>query len=94
MEGTFYGEEVVGGRNTLVFKLVSNNPEKTESIARETLWVCKKEFIPIRYEAFDVLGEKILSGNFKEIKLNVDLEDRLFMKIKRSKEDKIVSSER
>ena len=69
-------------------------PEKTESVARETLWVCKKEFIPIRFEAFDVFGEKIISANFKEIELNVDLEDRLFMKIKRSKEDKIVSSER
>jgi len=86
LEGIFSGEEVVESRNTLVFKLVSNNPERTESVAKETLWVCKKEFIPVKYVQYDLSGEKILSSLFKDIKLNIDLDNKLFMKFKRVKE--------
>lgn len=88
----FAGEENVEGRQTLVFELLSRNPERSNDVAKEILWVDKDELIPLKYIHYDTSGMLILSAQFKDIKINVEFEDWLFDRFKKDegyKKDKI-----
>ncbi|MCK5057582.1 MAG: hypothetical protein KAT34_13050 [Candidatus Aminicenantes bacterium] len=84
-DGTFSGEEVAAGRDTIKYTIVSKESQKTRSIAKEILWVDKREFIPVKYVQYDSLGKIIMSNLHKDIKLNIKLDNKLFRKFKRYK---------
>lgn len=84
-DSTFSGEETVDGRNTLVYMLSSKDPEKTKFITKETLWVDKEEFIPVKYVQYDSEGIIIQSSRHRDIEINIDLKDDLFKKCRKIK---------
>lgn len=81
-EAIFSGEEVTAGRNTIKYIIISKDPEKTKSVAKEILWIDKKEFIPVKFVQYNSAGKIIMSGLYKDIELNVPLEDKLFKKFR------------
>jgi outer membrane lipoprotein-sorting protein len=85
IECTFIGEETIDGKETMVFILSSKEPGKTRNVAQEKLWIDSKELIPIKYVQQDIAGKIILSAFYTYIKLNPDLDDRLFKKFKEPK---------
>jgi outer membrane lipoprotein-sorting protein len=80
--GIFSGEEVAAGRNTLKYKLISKNPGKTRDVAQELLWIDKKELIPVKYVQYNSQGKILMSALYKDIQLNVDLDNKIFKKFK------------
>ncbi len=84
-EAKFSRKEIVERRNTEVYVIISKEPKKTRSVAKETLWIDSKEFIPVKYVQQDKSGKIILSALYKDIILNLDLDDKLFMKFKKGK---------
>jgi outer membrane lipoprotein-sorting protein len=84
-EAIYSREEMVEGRNTKVYVIFSKEPKKTRRVAKETLWIDSKEFIPVKYVQQDKSGKIILSALYKDIILNLDLDDKLFMKFKKVK---------
>jgi outer membrane lipoprotein-sorting protein len=78
----FSGEEAAAGRDTMKYKLISKDPEKTGNVAQEILWVDKKELIPVKYVQYNSQGKILMSGLYTDIRLNVDLDDQLFKKFK------------
>lgn len=84
-DSTFSGEETVDGRNTFVYMLFSKDPEKTKFITKETLWVDKEEFIPVKYLQYDSDGIIMQSSRHRYIEINIDLKDKLFEKFKKIK---------
>ena len=85
--GQFVGEESVEGRETLVFELLSQYPERSNDVAKEILWVDKEELIPLKYVHYDTSGMLILSAQFKDIKINVEFEDSFFDRFKKGEGD-------
>ena len=86
-DSQFAGEENVEGRQTLVFELLSQYPERSNGVAKEVLWVDKEELIPLKYVHYDTTGKVVLSALFKEIKINVELEDAFFERFKKGDAD-------
>lgn len=83
----FAGEENVEGRQTLVFELISQYPERSNDVAKEVLWVDKEELIPLKYVHYDTSGMLVLSAQFKDIKIDVEFEDSFFERFKKGSED-------
>ena len=84
-ESTFSGEETVDRTNTLVFMLSFKDPENIKFIAKETLWVDKEDFIPVKYILYDSEGIIIQSLRYRDIEINIDLKDELFKKFRKTK---------
>ena len=83
----FAGEEDVEGRQTLVFELISQFPERSNDVAKEVLWIDKEELIPLKYVHYDTSGMLVLSAQFKDIKIDAEFEDWLFERFKKDSED-------
>ncbi|MFC2140892.1 outer membrane lipoprotein carrier protein LolA [Acidobacteriota bacterium] len=81
-EAEFSGEEVTAGRDTMKYKLISKDPEKTGNVAQEILWIDKKELIPVKYVQYSTQGKILMSGLYTDIQLNVDLDNKIFKKFK------------
>jgi outer membrane lipoprotein-sorting protein len=80
--GRFAGQEAAAGRKTDKYIIISKEPDHTSGVAKEMLWIDKKECIPVKYVQYNSVGKIIMSSLYKEIELNVDLEDRLFTKFR------------
>ncbi len=78
----FSGEEVAAGRDTMKYKLISNDPEKTGNVAQEILWIDRKELIPVKYVQYNSQGKILMSALYTDIQLNPDLDNKLFKKFK------------
>jgi outer membrane lipoprotein-sorting protein len=72
------GEEPVGGRLSWIYELVSKDPGKTESLAREKIWVDARDDIITRYQLFDTEGRLAEAATFTSIVLDPDLAPGLF----------------
>lgn len=81
-EGIFSGEETLSGRDTIKYKLISKNPGKTKGVAQEVLWIDKKELIPLKFVQYNSEGEILMFAWYKDIELNVALNDRIFKKFR------------
>jgi outer membrane lipoprotein-sorting protein len=81
-DGIFSGEEVAAGRDTMKYKLISKDPGRTNDVAQELLWIDKKELIPVKYVQYNSQGKILMSALYKDIQLNVELDNQLFKKFK------------
>ena len=81
-ESMFSGKEFVAGRNTIKYTIISKDSQKTKSIAKEILWIDNKEFIPVKYVQYNSAGKIIMSSLYKDIELNVHVENKLFKKFR------------
>jgi len=77
------GQDTLDGRSVLVYEIASREPARTQGIAREKLWVAVPDDLPVRYEMFDTSGRLVLMAHFKDIHLDQNLPDSLFMDFKR-----------
>jgi len=72
------GKEMVGERETILLEMRSKDPQETRGIAHEKIWVDKELKVPLKYEHYDVNNKLIRSSTYKDIKINVGLEENLF----------------
>lgn len=72
------GEEDLDGRKVLVYELVSKDPSKSRSVAKETIWIDKDQDLLIKYRQYDSSGQLIQSGYYKNIKINSGLKASIF----------------
>ncbi len=79
-EGSFQiiGREMVGERETILLEMRSKEPQETQGIAYERIWVDKELKVPIKYEHYDINNQLIRSSNYEDIEINVGLEENLF----------------
>lgn len=72
------GREMVGERETILLEMKSKDPQETRGIAYEKIWVDNKLRMPLKYEHYDINNRLIRSSTYKDIKINVGLEENLF----------------
>ena len=75
----FVREEILDGRSSYVFRLVSDAPDKTMAVKSEDLWVDAETFFPVRYFQYDDSGRLIRKANVRELRFNAGISERLFM---------------
>lgn len=71
-------EMVLAGRPTLYYVLVSLQPEKTLSVAKEELWIDKETYSPVKFIDYDASGKVIRKSVFENMIINVGLKGELF----------------
>jgi outer membrane lipoprotein-sorting protein len=74
------GEEPVGGRLSRVYELVSSDPARTSSIAREKIWFDAELDVITQFQLFDRNNNLFQSSTFTDIVLNPGLNKDLFKK--------------
>ena len=72
------GMDIINGRQTLHYELLSEHPEQTKSISKEDIWIDNREYILIQYKQYNQNGIVIQSGVYKDIILNTNMSDTLF----------------
>ena len=82
-DGSKSTEEFIDCRPTIVFEFISKDPERTDYVAREKLWIDKEDYIIIKYSMYDIYGKLIQSSSFKDIELDTGFEEEMFTKFKR-----------
>lgn len=75
----FLGEEILKGRKTYYYKLISDAPEKTQSIKTEDLWVDAETYFPVQYFQYDAAGLMIRKAIITDLKFNSGIDERLFV---------------
>ena len=70
------------GQPALYYLLVSANPEKTLQVAREELWIDKATYAPLKFTEYDRHGTVIREVEYKNMAVDVGLEESLFSAIK------------
>jgi outer membrane lipoprotein-sorting protein len=76
-------QDILDGRPVLVYEITSQDPARTQGIAREKIWVAVPEDLLLRYEMYDRDGRLAMMSHFKEIVLDSGLPDSLFKDFKR-----------
>ena len=66
------------GKPALYYRLVSTNPEKTLSVAREELWIDKATYAPMKFIEYDRYGTVIRKVEYKDMVVDVGLKGELF----------------
>ncbi len=74
------GEEPVGGRLSRVYELISADPARTSSIAREKIWFDVEMNVITQFQLFDRDNNLFQSSTFTDIVLNPGLSKDLFKK--------------
>ncbi|MGE5430486.1 MAG: LolA family protein [Syntrophomonadaceae bacterium] len=72
------GEETLDGRKVLVYELISKDPARSRSVAKENIWIDKDQDLLIKYRQYDSSGVLIQSGYYKNIKINSGLNTSVF----------------
>lgn len=72
------GRDEVEGRSVRVFELVSQDPARTQGIAREKVWFEPERGIFVRYQIFNAKGVLVQSGACTRILLDPELGPSLF----------------
>ncbi|HEX9901785.1 MAG TPA: hypothetical protein VGB72_02865 [Acidobacteriota bacterium] len=75
--------DTLDGRPVLVYDIASQDPARTQGIAREKIWVAIPDDLLLRYEMYDRAGQLIIMAHFKDILLDQQLPDSLFKEFKR-----------
>ncbi len=75
----FIGEEMLNGRKTYLFKLVSNNPDETMSIKEEDVWVDARHYFPVQFFQYDIQGRIARRTTITELKFDTGLDERMFI---------------
>jgi outer membrane lipoprotein-sorting protein len=79
----FLRKETVEGRETAVYELISKNPEKTDSVLRENIWIDEKNNLIVKYHLYDISDNLVQSSLYRDIVLNSGLKKELFIDFKR-----------
>lgn len=74
----FVRQEVLGGRLSYVFQLVSDVPEKTMAVKSEDLWVDAETFFPVQYFQYDESGRLIRKAIVTGLRINAGISEGLF----------------
>jgi len=74
------GEEPVGGRLARVYELISVDPDRTNSIARERVWFDAELNVLTQFQLFDRDDNLFQSSTFTDIILNPNCKPDLFKK--------------
>jgi len=75
----FLGEEMLNGKKTYRYRLISDFPEKTMSIKEEDVWVDADTYFPVKYFQYDAAGLLIRKAVTTELRFNAGLSERLFL---------------
>ncbi|KPJ78372.1 MAG: hypothetical protein AMJ54_03925 [Deltaproteobacteria bacterium SG8_13] len=71
-------EVVYEGKPALYYQLLSTNPEKTLSVAKEELWIDKETYAPMKFIEYDRSGTVIRKVEYKDMVVDVGLKGELF----------------
>lgn len=77
-ESSLKGEETMNGRKVLMYELLSKDPSKSRSVAKEQIWIDKEQNLLIRYRQYNASGSLIQAGNYKDIKINTGISSTVF----------------
>jgi len=75
--------DTLDGRPVLIYDIASQDPARTQGIAREKIWVAVPDDLLLRYEMYDRDGRLVIMAHFKDILLDQSLPDSLFKEYKR-----------
>jgi outer membrane lipoprotein-sorting protein len=75
----FLGEEILNGRKSFRYRLISKFPEKTMSIKEEEVWVDAATYFPMKYFQYDSAGLLLRRAVTTELRFNSGLSERLFL---------------
>jgi outer membrane lipoprotein-sorting protein len=75
----FLGEEILNGRKSFRYRLISKYPEKIMSIKEEEVWVDAETYFPVKYFQYDSAGLLIRKAVTTELRFNSGLSERLFL---------------
>jgi outer membrane lipoprotein-sorting protein len=75
----FLGEEMLDGRPTYRYLLLSNAPRKEASITEEQVWVDAKSFFPVQYFQYDGAGRLVRKARVSNLKFNTGIDAQLFV---------------
>ena len=73
-------EVIINGRSVLYYVLISANPEKTLSVAKEELWIDKETYSPVKFIDYDTAGRVIRKSVFDNMVINDQLKEEIFKK--------------
>lgn len=79
----YEGVETIDGKKALKFELTSADPSKTESIAKEQIWIDAGQWVLLQYKQYDASGTLIQSGIYQNIQIDTELKDSLFTEFSR-----------
>lgn len=71
-------EVLIDGKPVLYYVLISANPEKTLSVAKEELWVDKETYSPVKFIDYDISGKVIRKSVFGNMVINDQLKAEFF----------------
>jgi outer membrane lipoprotein-sorting protein len=75
----FLGEEILNGRKSFRYRLISKDPEKTTSIKEEEVWVDAETYFPVKYFQYGSDGRLLRKAVTTELRFNEGLSERLFL---------------
>ena len=75
----FLGEEILNGRKSFRYRLISKDPEKTTSIKEEEVWVDAETFFPVKYFQYGADGRLLRKAVTTDLRFNEGLSERLFL---------------
>ena len=79
VESKFIREESVLGRETLLYQILSNDPQQTKSVKMAYIWVDKENLFPIKYEHYNSQKMLIRKHQYKNLRFNTAISDSLFI---------------
>ena len=75
----FLGEEILNGRKSYRYRLISKFPEKTQSIKEEEVWVDAETYFPVKYFQYDSSGLMIRKAIITDLKFDSGIDETLFI---------------
>jgi len=75
----FLEEEILNGRKTYHYKLISHAPEKTMSIKEEDVWVDAETYFPVQYFQYDPSGVMLRKAVVTDLQFNTGINEKMFV---------------
>jgi outer membrane lipoprotein-sorting protein len=75
----FIGEEMLDGRTTYRYRLLSHSPQPDVSITEEEVWVDAESFFPVQYFQYDGAGRLVRKARVRNLKFNTGIDPQLFV---------------
>lgn len=71
-------DEMLEGRRTYVYRLLSNDLQQTSGVKEEEVWVDAVSYFPVKNFQYDAAGRLIRSAVFTALEFNTGIDARLF----------------
>lgn len=79
VESKFIREESVLDRETLLYQILSNDPQQTKSVKTAYIWVDKENLFPIKFEHYNSQKILIRKHQYKNLRFDTAMSDSLFI---------------